>query len=309
MSIAVGLGLAEFPFTEAAPYWRWVALCEEGGVDSLWQTDRLNSPNPILECMSVMAALAGATKRIKFGMNVASVGLRDPLLLAKQCATIDVLSGGRLLPAFGIGNIRSPDWEAACLPTKGRGKRTNEGLDVISRLWAGDRLDYDGAYFQYRGATISPKPVQKNLPLWIGGSSEAAIRRTARYGSGWIGGFETPAQAGGVIDAIKAALAEAGRSIDDDHYGANFGFRFGAWDDAAVAAAAEAYRARSGRDPRNSMIVGDGDDIMAHIAEYLAAGVSKFILRPIGAGDDDTLAQTRRLIEEILPAVARLNEA
>ena len=84
MGVAIGLGIADFPFSEAAAYWRWVDLCEEGGVDSLWQTDRLVSPKPILEVMSVMAALAGATKRIKFGMNVASVGLRDPLLLARQ---------------------------------------------------------------------------------------------------------------------------------------------------------------------------------------------------------------------------------
>ena len=117
MGIAVGLGLADFPFSGAPAYWRWVAQCEDGGVDSLWQTDRLVSRQPILECMSVMAALAGATKRLKFGMNVASVGLRDPLLLAKQCATIDVLSEGRILPAFCIGTVRAPDWQASNRPT------------------------------------------------------------------------------------------------------------------------------------------------------------------------------------------------
>ena len=84
-----------------------MALGEEGGVDSIWQTDRLVSAQPYLECMSLMAALAGATKRIKFGMNVACLGWREPLLLAKQCATIDVLSGGRLLPAFGVGSTSS----------------------------------------------------------------------------------------------------------------------------------------------------------------------------------------------------------
>ena len=83
MGIGVGLGLADFPFSDARAFWRWVDLCEEGGVDSLWQTDRLVSRQPILECMSAMAAIAGRTRRIKFGMNVASVGLRDPLLLAK----------------------------------------------------------------------------------------------------------------------------------------------------------------------------------------------------------------------------------
>ena len=108
MTIAVGLGFMDFPFSSADAYWRWVAMCEDGGVDSVWQTDRLVSEKPFLECMSAMAALAGATKRLKFGMNVVSLGLRDPLLLAKQCATIDVLSNGRLLPAFGIGSTFFP---------------------------------------------------------------------------------------------------------------------------------------------------------------------------------------------------------
>ncbi|MDP7344868.1 MAG: LLM class flavin-dependent oxidoreductase, partial [Alphaproteobacteria bacterium] len=81
MTFAVGLGFMNFPFSSADAYWRWVGMCEEGGVDSLWQTDRLVSEQPFLECMSAMAALAGATKRLKFGMNVVSLGLRDPLLL------------------------------------------------------------------------------------------------------------------------------------------------------------------------------------------------------------------------------------
>ena len=98
MSIAIGIGIAEFPFSSAEAYWRWVEMAEAGGIDSIWQTDRLVSRAPFLECMTAMAAIAGATKRLKFGMNVASVGLRDPLLLAKQCATVDFLSGGRILP-------------------------------------------------------------------------------------------------------------------------------------------------------------------------------------------------------------------
>ncbi|MGH7065140.1 MAG: LLM class flavin-dependent oxidoreductase, partial [Stellaceae bacterium] len=109
-SIAIGLGLMEFPFSGIAGFWRWVDLCEAGGVGSLWQTDRIVSREPILECMSVMAALAGRTRRLKFGVNVLSLAFRDPVLVAKQCATIDVLSEGRLLPAFGIGSPLAPEW-------------------------------------------------------------------------------------------------------------------------------------------------------------------------------------------------------
>jgi len=307
MSIAVGLGLADFPFSSAAAYWRWVAQCEEGGVDALWQTDRLISRHPVLECMSTMAALAGATQRLKFGMNVASVALRDPVLLAKQCATIDMLSGGRLLPAFGIGSVRGSDWQATGRNTRARGKRTNEGLEIIRRLWSGEAVDFDGEFHQLRGATISPLPVQKNLPLWLGGSSDAAVRRTGRCGTGWQGAFETPEEMAVIISAIRRAAAAAGRRIPEDHYGAAFAFRYGSWDDEPVARSARAYRERLGRDPARIFVCGGSAEIMERIEEYAAAGVSKFILRPVGADDADMAAQTRSLITEVLPAVAALN--
>ena len=95
MGIGIGLGCAEFPFSGAAAYWRWIDMCEAGGVDSIWQTDRIVNRQPFLESMTTMAALAGRTRRMKFGMNVVSLAFRDPVLLAKQCATIDMLSDGR----------------------------------------------------------------------------------------------------------------------------------------------------------------------------------------------------------------------
>src|SRR5271156_6357268 len=121
-SIAVGLGLMEFPFSGPAAFWRWVDLCEAGGIDSLWQTDRLISRQPILEGMTALAAIAGRTRRIKFGVNVVSLAMRDPVLLAKQCATIDMLSQGRLLPGFGIGSPRGPEGQGAA-PEPGTGRQ------------------------------------------------------------------------------------------------------------------------------------------------------------------------------------------
>ena len=300
MSVAIGVGLTEFPFAGAAEYWRWVDLCEAGGVDSLWQTDRLVSRQPILECMTTMAALAGRTRRLRFGMNVVSLALRDPVLLAKQCATIDVLSQGRLLPAFGIGSPLGPEWQALNIDTRTRGKRTDEALEIIARLWREDSVDYSGTHYRLAGASISPKPVQPDLPMWIGGASEAAIRRTARYGTGWQAGGETPADAGKVVAAIKRATAEAGRSIDEDHYGAGFPFYFGSARDSVVPAAMAAYEKRTGRDPQHYFAIGDERAIFDRVAEYVDVGVAKFILRPIG---DDIIGQTRRLIEKVLPLV------
>ncbi len=176
-AVAVGLGLMEFPFSGAAGYWRWVDLCEAGGVDSLWQNDRVIGREPILEALTTMAALAGRTRRLKFGMNVISMALRDPVLLAKQCATIDVLSEGRLLPGFGIGSPLAAEWQALNLDTATRGRRTDEGLEIVRRLWHEEQVDFEGVHFRLVGASIAPKPVQAELPMWIGGSTPAAIRR------------------------------------------------------------------------------------------------------------------------------------
>lgn len=302
MTVAVGLGLMDFPFTGAADYWRWVDLCEAGGIDSIWQTDRLVSRQPILECMATMGALAGRTRRLRFGMNVVSLALRDPVLLAKQCATIDVLSEGRLLPAFGIGSPVAPEWQALDIDTRTRGKRTDEGLEIIRRLWREDSVDFDGTHYRLRGASISPKPVQPDLPMWIGGSSDAAVKRTATYGTGWQGGGETIEDAIRTVAAIKAALPAAGRTIDEDHYGASFPYYFGAASDPSVGRAMDAYAKRTGRDPTRQFAVGDAETVLDRVGEYVAGGVHKFILRPIGPGEQ-VLAQTKLLIEQVLPQV------
>jgi len=301
MSVAIGLGCAEFPFSGAAAYWRWIDMCEAGGVDSIWQTDRIVSRQPFLESMTTMAALAGRTRRIRFGMNVVSLAFRDPVLLAKQCATIDVLSEGRLLPAFGIGSPLAPEWRALGIDTKTRGRKTDECLDIIRRLWREDQVDFSGAFYRLKGVTIAPKPVQPDLPMWIGGSSDAAIRRTARIGTGWQSGGDPPAEAGRIVAAIKTAATEAGRSIDEDHYGAGFAFHFGSQDASFVGRAMDVYAKRTGRDPTKVFVVGDADAILARVGEYVDAGVSKFILRPLGSDDDGLLAQTRLLIEQVLP--------
>lgn len=307
MAVGVGLGMMEFPFENGSGFWKWVELCEAGGIDSLWQTDRLISRRPILECMTTMAAIAGATKRMKFGMNVASAGLRDPLVLAKQCATIDFISEGRLLPAFGIGSALGPDWKASGTPTEGRGRRTDEALDIIAALWRGESVS-GREFFSYNDATISPLPVQSNIPLWIGGSSKAAIRRTARIGTGWLAGRESAEEVGPVVMAIKAACEEAGRKIDDDHFGAGFFYRFGSWDEPFVKEREELMaKSLPGRDPKQAMVVGDAEVIMARISAYVASGVSKFILRPMGKDNAEVFDQTRLLVEELQPAIDRMN--
>lgn len=308
MGIGAGIGIANFSFDDARGFWRWVDLCDNGGVDSIWQSDRIIDAAPNLETMSVMAALAGGSKKLKFGMNVASLGLRNPVLTAKQCATIDVLSEGRLLPAFGVGSALSKDFTATGTPTKGRGKRTDEGLQIMARLWTEDNVSFAGEYYQLDNATIAPKPIQNPLPLWVGGSAKQAIERTARWGTGWQAGIETASEIAPVIAAIKTRAGELGRKIDDDHFGAGFGFRFGSVDEPIVARYHEQLAKRLGKAPQGFTAVGEVEDMMALVHEFRAAGVHKFILRPIASGTEEMISQTKLMVEKLIPEIDALND-
>ena len=305
MSDRIGMGLANFPFSDVDALWQWIDLCEDNDVDSIWQTDRLISDVPMLESMTFFGALAARTQRLKFGMNVIVVGHRDPLVLAKQCATVDFLSNGRMLPAFGVGGPIAPEWRVTNRSLKGRGPIADEALEIMARLWAEDRVTYEGEHFQYRDATIEPKPVQQPLPLWIGGASPAAIRRTAKLGTGWVAGVQGATEVAQVIQKIKAALAEAGRTdYEPDHFGAGIGYHFGTWDDPEVQQAITSLQRRIPEvNPEEYLTVGTSQDIITRINQYRAAGVSKFIMRPMSRGDSKIMQQTKQLLDEVLPII------
>lgn len=306
MSVRIGVGLAGFPFKKAESFWRWIDLCEATAIDSAWLNDRLISTEPLLEPLTALAAIAGRTKRLKFGMNAVVLPLRDPLVLAKECATIDYLSGGRLLPVFGIGNDTSPEWRATGQTATTRGAKSNEALQVLAKLWSQEHVTFEGKHFKYNDVTISPRPVQQPLPIWIGGNSEAAMERTARYGTGWLGGGgSTPAGAAKVVAGIKSRLSKYGREIEDDHYGAGVPFRFGSWEDAPLQRQAAALKGRYGADfdASQAFAVGGAKEIVALLDRFVEAGVSKFVLRPMGASDDEIIEQTQMLADEVVPLV------
>ena len=272
--VRVGLGMARFPFDAPRDFFAFAERCEAWGVDSLWQTDRLHGSDGQLEALATMATLAGCTQRIKFGMNAVVASLRDPLVLAKQCATIDFLSGGRLLPVFGVGALADPVWKATGRDPAGRGRRADEALEIAQRLWRGEEVHFAGRFYAYAGARIAPLPMQQPLPCWIGGSSPAAIRRTARLGSGWLAGLSAPDEVARVISAIRAELARTGRSIDPDHYGATLPVR-----------------------------AGEAGGVLARAREYLAAGATKLVLIPLARGTRDFDALAERLVAEVIPAL------
>ena len=301
MAIGIGMGTSVFPFDNARDYFKWVDKCEAGKVDSIWQTDRLVSKESMLECLSALAILAGYTESIRFGMNVASIAIRDPLVTAKQCATIYYISGGRLLPAFGLGSKISRDYTATNISTKGRGKKADEALEIVSRLWAEDSVTFQGEHFSYKDAVITPRPANASIPLWIGGSSQIAVKRTARIGTGWLGGIDSPETAGAVVSGVKEALKNTEREIDDDHYGATLLFRFGNQEDRSVLSTTKGITARMGKNARRYYVVGNTSEIVERIKEFIDVGCQKFVLLPMASGTKEVMEQTRLCIDEIIP--------
>jgi probable F420-dependent oxidoreductase len=298
MAVRIGIGSGRFPFESVGEFRAWLDLCENSAIDSIWQSDRVVSKEPALEPMTLLSIVAGATERLKFGTNAVVLPFRDPITFARQCATLDYMSEGRLLPTVAIGRGDAPEWEATGRSPKGRGARADEALEVVTRLWESESADFDGQFFSLKGATITPRPKQNPLPLWLGGASKAAIRRTARFGSGWLAPLQTPEETGATVEAIRAESRRIGRPIPDDHYGATILFRIA--NSPNPPERSDSSRTTPTRLDRIQAI-GDAGSVLSLLREFRAVGVTKFIAIPIARNGSDMMEQTRRLNEEVLP--------
>jgi probable F420-dependent oxidoreductase len=300
MAVRIGIGSGRFPFESVGEFRAWLELCENSEIDSIWQSDRVVSRELALEPMTLLSIVAGATERLKFGTNAVVLPFRDPITFARQCATLDYLSDGRLLPAVAIGRGDAPEWEATGRSPKGRGARVDEALEVITRLWESESADFDGEFYSLKGASITPRPKQSPLPLWLGGASKAAIRRTARFGSGWLAPLQTPEETGATVNAIRDESKRIGRPIPDDHYGATILFRIGdppnppRRDEPGDPAAMRLRRIQA---------IGDAGAVLALLRQFRDVGVTKFIAIPIARNAEELMEQTRLLDEEVLPHV------
>ena len=301
--IGVGLGLGGFPFDTIDEFRSWLEVCEDSEIDSIWQSDRVVSREPALEPITLLSVIAGATRRLKFGTNAVVLPFRDPVTFARQCATLDHLSDGRFLPTVAIGRGDAPEWEATGRSARGRGARADEALEVMTRLWQGENVDFEGRHFSLKGATINPRPKQQPLPLWLGGSSDAAIRRTARYGSGWLAPLQSPEETGATVQAIRAESERIGRPIPEDHYGATILFRIGesvAPPDPTGADRSEAADSMRQRIARIQAI-GEPSQVLSLIREFRAQGVTKFVAIPLARNAREMEEQCRLLSNEVIP--------
>jgi probable F420-dependent oxidoreductase len=167
---------------------------------------------PVFDCFAYLAFLAGRTERIRLGSHVYLLGLRHPFVAARAVQTLDVVSGGRALVGVGAGWLES-ECRAAGVDFATRGRRLDEALGVCRRLWTEPVVAHEGAYFAFEPVRFEPKPVQKpHPPLLVGGESEAALRRAARLGDGWIGLDHTPGSVAGPLARLRALREAAGRA-------------------------------------------------------------------------------------------------
>jgi probable F420-dependent oxidoreductase len=283
-------------------FWRFVDLCERTEIDSVWFSERLSSPLPVLEPITTMAAVAARTRRLKFGPSVLIAPFRSPVLLARELAMIDYLSGGRMLPAVGVGVEQDREFRAAGVPAKERGRRTDESIRIMRRCWAEDEVTFEGEFWQLDRITVLPKPRQQPFPLWIGGNSEAAMRRAGQLGDGWIPSSITPEQFAVGVAKTQGFAAAADREVPIDHFGTLVYFGFAA-DRATARAAATPFIPRNRTDDvtlEQCTAFGPPEVLVERLEQYVRGGASKFILRAM-VPPEQMLDQLARLAEEVIP--------
>jgi probable F420-dependent oxidoreductase len=304
MTVRLGLGSSLDAGLSVDDYWQWIDLCEASGIDSLWFSDQFLGRG--LEPVATLAALAARTRRMRFGTSAIVAPFRDPVLLAKQFATIDFLGSGRFFPVLGVGNTSDAYWAATGSSPEGRGAKSDEMITLLRLLLDQDEVSFSGKFCQYEGPGVLPRPARP-IPLWIAGNTKAAFRRTARLGNGWLGSMLGPDAAGRARRRIEAELAETGRSIDGDHYGMSLMLRLGSPDDPVVTQAMARLVARMPEEMQHlaseMFVTGTAEQAAASLRRYVDAGISKFVLTPMADNIGELVDQTKRLAEEVLPVV------
>ncbi len=212
------------PFVEPGDFVRMARLCEKLGYHSVWGNDHIQSqhyvrelfphtPPNFYELMTVLSFCAAATTTLEVGTALAVLPMRDPFWLAKQSATIDQLSNGRLILALGIGAYREEfaAWAPRLAPKAQRGEMMDEGIALMRRLFNERRVTHEGKYYAVRDIELYPKPRRDPFALWIGGHNMEAVERAAKVGTGWLPGWRPWPELEERIKVLKARAAELGR--------------------------------------------------------------------------------------------------
>ncbi len=193
-----------------------VRRAERLGFDGIWSGDHIIMHSPIMDVMTVLASFASITERVTLGTAVYLMPLRHPVAIAKQVVSLDLLSEGRFVFGVGVGGEIVREFDAVGVAVSERGRRTDEGLDILTRVLSEDHVTYEGKYYQVHDVTLAPRPKQQPYPpIWVGGRSDAAIRRAARYGSCWLGYLVSPNRLREAMQKVQDMAPTYGRNPAD----------------------------------------------------------------------------------------------
>ena len=287
-----------------------VELVDRCGYDSLWVGDHIAFAIPILDPLLQLAQAAVASRRLLLGTGVYLLPLRHPGPVAKQVATLDHVSEGRLIFGVGVGGEFPKEYALAGVPIGERGARLSEAIVVLRKLWSGEPVAHDGKFYPFPEVRMQPPARQAGgTPIWCGGRSEAALKRTGRLADGWMSYVVTPQMYRDGLATIAAAAAAAGRKL------ARFGtshLLFTRLDDTyekALDAATETLSVRYAMDFRKAAqrycALGPPAQIAERIREFHAAGVRHLVLDLVGPYEQRD-AQIERVAAEVLPLLRDL---
>ena len=273
--VRVGVGLGPNTSSDPKDFAALIDGLEALGFDSLWMSERMSGGPDALTALTWASA---RTDRLKFGTAVTILPGRNPMLVAKELATFDRLSGGRLLPAFGLGVASGREQQAFGVPRDERGSRFDEMLPLIRRFWTEDEVDHKGKWFRYEKARVRPFPVQRPLDVWIGGSAPSELDRCGKLGDGWLPSFTPPDEVAAGRARIEKVADKAGRAIDPGHFGALVPYVEGGDIPERLLAL---VRRRKGDVEPTDVIAPGLKSLRALLERFLEAGATKFVVVPV----------------------------
>jgi probable F420-dependent oxidoreductase len=292
-----------------AEQFRLVRRLEEWGFESVWAGDHLSFHNPIFESLTLLASYVGITSRIKLGTAVYLLALRSPAVAAKMTATLDVLSGGRLIFGVGVGGENPREFELAGVPHRERGARVSEAIDVVRALWRDTPASFQGRFSRFEGVSIDPKPAQQpGPPIWIGGRSDAALLRAARQGDGWISYVINAERYARSAARIREEAGRAGRALTgfvNAHLAfVTIGPDYEKARETWVRLLSKRYAQDFGPLAPKYGIIGTAAQCAEQLARFVEAGCACFVMNPI-CDNADTERQFEQIAAEILPRFAK----
>ena len=281
IKMGIGFGLWQQGMPDAATIFEYIDKAEAWGIDSIWLSDHMLGTRPTLAIVPMMAAIAARTRRLKFGPSVMMLPPRHPIAVAKEIATLDFLSGGRVIIAVGLG---ADEQEATAfgVPLKHRASITDEGIEILRKLWSDTNVSYHGRHYHFDNVTITPRP-QKKIDLWVGGRSNHALQRVARLADGWFASFVTPQEFAEGVEKIAAYAVAYGRAEAEIEAGSIVFCHVDA-DGRQARRDFTAFFAGNRRRPPELMLlrsaVGTPEECRETLQRYVAHGLRKFVLWP-----------------------------